>query len=90
MKLDLLFPYDEINICTRRHTLTIASIFCENSSLSHGYRVLVEKSERKKKLGRPRSRLEDNIKLDLQEVRWGLNWMNVAQNMDGAGFLCMS
>ena len=35
------------------------------------YRVLVAKPERKISLGRPRHRWEDNIKMDLQEVRWG-------------------
>jgi len=35
------------------------------------YRVLVAKPERKISLGRPRHRWECNIKMDLQEVRWG-------------------
>jgi hypothetical protein len=35
------------------------------------YRVLVEKPEGKKPLGRPRHRWEDNIKMDLQEVECG-------------------
>jgi hypothetical protein len=35
------------------------------------YRFLVEKSEGKKPLGKPRGRLEDNIKMDLQDVRFG-------------------
>ena len=35
------------------------------------YRVLVEKSEGKIPLGRPRRRWEDNIKMDLQEVGCG-------------------
>ena len=35
------------------------------------YRVLVGKPERKKQLGRPRLRWEDNIKIDLQEVVCG-------------------
>jgi len=35
------------------------------------YRFSVGKSERKKPLGRPRRRWEDNIKMDLQEVEWG-------------------
>ena len=34
------------------------------------YRVLVEKSERKKSLGRPRRSWEDTIKVDLWEVGW--------------------
>jgi len=32
------------------------------------HRVLVEKPEEKRPLGRPRRRWEDNIKMDLQEV----------------------
>jgi hypothetical protein len=36
-----------------------------------GYRVLVEKPEGKKKLGRPRRRWDNNIKTDLQKVECG-------------------
>ena len=32
----------------------------------------------KKPHGRPRRRWEDNIKTDLQEVEWGLDWIDVA------------
>jgi len=32
------------------------------------YRVLVEKTEGKRPLGKPRRRWEDNIQMDLQEV----------------------
>ena len=32
------------------------------------YRALVGRPERKRRLGRPRTRWEDNIKMDLQEV----------------------
>jgi hypothetical protein len=34
-------------------------------------RVLAGKSEGKRQLGGPRRRWEDNIKMDIQEVRWG-------------------
>jgi len=34
------------------------------------YRVLVEKPEGKRPLGRPRHRWEDNITMDLSEVGW--------------------
>ena len=36
------------------------------------YRVLVGIPEGKKPLGRPRRRWEENFKMDLQEVGWGL------------------
>jgi hypothetical protein len=35
------------------------------------YRVLVGKADRRRPLGRPRRRWEDNIKMDLREVGWG-------------------
>ena len=45
------------------------------------YRVLVGKPERKRPLGRPRRRWEDNIKMDLQEVRGDSgDWMELAQD----------
>ena len=34
------------------------------------YRILVGKPEGKRSLGRPRRRLEGNIKIDLQGVGW--------------------
>ena len=44
-------------------------------------RVLVGKSEGKRRLGRPRRRWVDNIKMDLQEVRYGVgtgsNWLRI-------------
>jgi hypothetical protein len=40
------------------------------------YMVLVGKPERRRPLGRPRRRWEDNIKMDLREVGWrgGMDW----------------
>jgi len=47
------------------------------------YRVLVGKPEGKKPLGRPRRRWEDNIKMDLQELRGACgDWMELAQGRD--------
>jgi len=47
------------------------------------YRVLVGKPERKRPLGRPRRRWEDNIKMDLQAVEYGgVDWIEVAQDRD--------
>jgi hypothetical protein len=42
-------------------------------------RVLVGRPERKRPLGRPRRRWEDNIKLDLREIGInGANWIRLA------------
>jgi hypothetical protein len=45
------------------------------------YRVLVGRPEGKRPLGRPRRRLEDNIKMDLEEIGIdGVNWIRLAQD----------
>ena len=45
------------------------------------YKVLVGKTEGKRPPGRPRRRWEDNIMVDLQDVRCGgMDWIEVAQD----------
>jgi transposase len=45
------------------------------------YRVLIGRPEGKRPLGRPRCRLEDNIKMDLREIGIdGANWIQLAQD----------
>jgi len=47
------------------------------------YRVLVGKPEGRRPLGRPRRRWEDNIKVDVQEVRCGgMDWIELATDRD--------
>jgi hypothetical protein len=49
----------------------------------NAYRVFVGTPEGKIPLGRPRSRWEDNIKMDLREIGWGgMNWINLVQDRD--------
>jgi hypothetical protein len=54
------------------------------------YRALVGKPERRRPLGRPRRRWENNIKMDLREVGWGaqtaLIWLRIGT---GGGLLCI-
>jgi hypothetical protein len=47
------------------------------------YKVLVVKPERKRPLGRPRCRWKDGIRMDLREIGWGVDWIRLAQDMDG-------
>jgi hypothetical protein len=47
------------------------------------YRLLVEKPEGKRPLGRPRRRWVDNIRMDLLELGWGdVDWIGLAQDRD--------
>jgi hypothetical protein len=45
------------------------------------YRVLVGKPERRRPLGRPRRRWENNIRMDLRELGcWCVDWIELAQD----------
>jgi hypothetical protein len=49
----------------------------------NAYRILVEKPEGKRPLGRPRRRWVDGIKIGLRETGWGgVDWIDLAQNRD--------
>ena len=48
------------------------------------YRVLVEKSEGTRSLGRPSHRWKDNIQMDLQELTWGA-WTGYIWHRVGTG-----
>jgi hypothetical protein len=46
-------------------------------------KILIGKPEGKRPLGRPRRRWEDNIKMDLGEIRFdGVDSINLAQDRD--------
>jgi hypothetical protein len=40
----------------------------------------VGKPEEKRPLGRPRYRWEDEIRMDLREIGWGVDWIRLAQD----------
>jgi hypothetical protein len=49
------------------------------------YTIFVGKSEGRRPLERPRHRWEDNIKMDLKEVGWGVegtDWIDLAEDRD--------
>jgi hypothetical protein len=49
---------------------------------SAAYRFRVGRPEGKRRLGRPRRRRENNIKIDIQEVGLGHGWIDLAQDRD--------
>jgi hypothetical protein len=58
-------------------------MFTIKLSTRNAYRILVEKLEEKRPLGRPRHRWEDNIRMDLREIEWGgMDWVDLAQDRD--------
>ena len=73
-------------VCAHRRYSIIPLCHCsalsEEQYLLLLLRVLVGKPEGKRPLGRPRRRWEDNIKMDLQEVGGGGDWMELAQDRD--------
>jgi hypothetical protein len=49
----------------------------------NAYRLLVEKPEGKRLLGRPRRMWVDNIRMDLGEVVWGaVDWIGLVKDMN--------
>jgi hypothetical protein len=56
--------------------------------MRNAYEILIGKGEGKRTLARPRSRWEDNIRMDLIEVGWkGVDWIHVTQIGNNGGFL---
>jgi hypothetical protein len=54
----------------------------------YAYRVLVGKDEGKRSLVRTRRRRENNIKMDLQEVGWGMDLLTWLKLGTSGGLLC--
>jgi hypothetical protein len=49
----------------------------------NAYKILVEKPEGKRPLGRTRHRWVDNIKMDLEETEWdGIFWIDLVQDRE--------
>jgi hypothetical protein len=49
----------------------------------NAYRVFVRKPGGKRPFGRPRSRCEDNVQIDLKQIGWnGLYWTRLVSDTD--------
>jgi hypothetical protein len=64
------------------HRMSWAEYVARMEEMIGVYRVLVGKPEGKKPVGRPRRRWKDNIKMTIQEVGWGMDWVDLALNRD--------
>jgi hypothetical protein len=64
---DLYFLLNIVRVVKSRRMRWTGHVACMGEDRSV-HRMLVGKPERKRTLGRPRLRWEDNIKMDLQEV----------------------
>jgi hypothetical protein len=42
----------------------------------------VRKHEREKQLGRAKRKYEDTVKMDIQELGWGMEWIDLVENRD--------
>jgi hypothetical protein len=73
---------DLVWVIKSRRMIWVGPVACMGESRG-GYKVLVGKPEGKRPIGRPKHRLEDNIKMDLQEVECeDKDWIDVAQDRD--------
>ena len=61
-----------------RGRTVLEQIFFEGN----GVNLLVGILKGKRPLGRSRRRWEDNIKMHIQEVGWGMDWIDLTQDRD--------
>ena len=82
-ELDDLYSFPNIVRLIKSRRIRWAGHVARVGEKKRVYSVLVGKPEGKRPLGRPRRRWENNIEVDLQEVGWGMDWIEPAQYMDG-------
>jgi hypothetical protein len=83
-KLHALYCSDNFRMTKSRRMIRAGHVIRTGERRS-AYRVLVVRHDGKKTLGRPRRMWEDNIKMDLQHLRWGgMDWIDLAQDWNGS------
>jgi hypothetical protein len=80
-ELNGLYPSPNIIWVIKSRRMRWAGHVARMGEKRGAYGILVGRSEERRSLGRPRRRWED-IKMDLQEVRWGMDWIELAQDRD--------
>ena len=82
-EMNVCVPLDWIDLAVTRESNEMAGHVARMWERRGAYRVLVEKPEGKRPLGRHRRRWEDNIKMDLQEIGCGgMDWIELARDKD--------
>jgi hypothetical protein len=80
-ELNDLYCWPNIFRVIKSRRMRLAECVARMGERSDVYRVLVERTEGKRPLGRHRSRWEDNIKMDNQEVGCvGMEWIELTQD----------
>jgi hypothetical protein len=60
-----------------------AGLVARMGEMRNAYKILVAKPEKRRSLGRPRRRCENNIKIYLGEIWFGgVGWIHLAQDRD--------
>jgi hypothetical protein len=80
-KLNYLYSSQNIRV-TKSRRMRWAGHAARMGEKRGAYRILMGRPEGRQPLGRPRRRWKDNIKMDLQEVGWGMDWIELAQDRD--------
>jgi hypothetical protein len=79
---DLYSSPNIIRVIKSRRMRWVGHVACMGEGRG-AYRILVGRPEGRRPLGRHRHRWEDNIKMDLQQVKWrGMDWIDMAQDRD--------
>jgi hypothetical protein len=83
-ELNDMYSLPNIVRVVKSRTMRLAGHVARMEEVIGVYRVLMAKPDRKRPLGRPRRRWENNIKMDIQKVEGGRgDWMVLAQDRDG-------
>jgi hypothetical protein len=76
---NLYAPQHIIRVIKSRRMKWIAHAACM-VEMRNAYKIMIRKPDKKRPLGGPRHRWEDNIRMDLKEVGCDVDWILMAQD----------
>jgi hypothetical protein len=78
-----LYSWPSIVRVIKARRMRLAGHVARMGEVRGAYNILVGRPEGRGPLGRPTRRWEDDIKMDLREIRFGdVDWINLAQDRD--------